>query len=200
MKKQIPGVEYKRREEIMQKKGIGLTIKYTILILILVISIVSATSITISVLALKNETINLANEMKERATLVMTNYETTMLDIYTYEKGFTEAIDATVNTATLPDIGFTMFRQGKDVTFIRYGEKSNAFFKGIDIKKMTDEEKQKIIIEKVFTKKIENDIKSFKTDYDGFSKIYPYFEPSKLMDKYIFIKPIIIEEKGKKNI
>ena len=198
IKTQMTYLEYKKRRDIVKKKGIGLTVKYTFLILSLVIIIVSATSITLSALALKNETRNLANEMKERATLVMTNYETTMLDIYTYEKGFTEAVDATVNIATLPDIGFAMFREVNKTIFMRYGEKSNVFFKGINLDEITDEEKEKIIVEKIFTNKTKEDIKSFKKKYDGNEKIYPDFNPSKLLDKYIFIKPIIIDDGNNK--
>lgn len=199
MKKEIPYVEYKKRREVVKKKGMGLTLKYTILILVLVVTVVSATSITLSALTLRNETINLANEMKERANLVMTNYETTMLDIYTFEKGFTEAVDTTVNTATLPDVGFAMFREENGTTFLRYGEKTNVFLKGVNIDDITDEEKESIIKGKVFTQKTEEDIKGFKEKYEGEGKEYPEFNPSKLKDNYIFVKPIIVEDEKTKN-
>jgi len=194
VKMELSQKEYIERREKMIKKGMGLTFKYTILILSLVITVVLATSITLSALALKNETVNLANEMKERANLVMRNYITTMVDIYTYEKGFSEAVDATANITTLPDIGFALFREPNNTTIIRYGDKYGVFFKGVSIKNLNDEEKTRIILQKVFNKESNDFLNSVKNSMEDKELIMPPFDPSKLNDKYIFIKPIIIKQ------
>jgi serine phosphatase RsbU (regulator of sigma subunit) len=185
---------YTERKKEMKRKGMGLTLKYTFLILMLVIIVVSATSVTLSNLALRNERINLAREMRERAVLVMRNYEVTMLDIFTFQKGFTEAVDATFSTSSLPDVGFVMFRQAADsTTVIRYGNSRNIFFKDVDMDLVTSDELDQMLLDEIFTEQAEIDIDGFKDNYDGTSLTYPEFDPNNLKDRYIFVKPIIIE-------
>lgn len=191
--------EYKKRREEMVKKGVGLTIKYTILIIILVVSIVIGTSFTLSYRALTNETAALAKEMKERANLVILNYETLIKDVYIFQQGLPRAIDITENISKLPDIGFVLFKEvdSEDV-YIRYGEKEKIFFKkNYEAIRSDLNEKNKIIKNLVFNKEISRDIESFKNGFDGNTKIYPPFHPSKVSESYIYLRPVIIKEKEK---
>ena len=85
-KKILNNEQYEVRSEIMRKKGVGLTVKYTLLILSLVIMIVGATAFSISYLAIQNERRNLANEMKEKALIVVKNFHASVMDIYILQK------------------------------------------------------------------------------------------------------------------
>jgi len=191
-KKELGEEEYLERRKLMRKKGLGLTFKYTLLILLLVISIVFATSFSLSAMALRNERRNLANEMKERANLVLENYEVTMAEIFTYEKGDLIApIDATNNISLLPDIGFALFRQVTGESYFAKGGNLNVFFKGTNVDTLTDEDIEKIIREEVFTKETESLIEKYKKNPVSSLNIMPDYDPTKLSKKYIFIKPVL---------
>ncbi|MBN2546326.1 MAG: SpoIIE family protein phosphatase [Spirochaetes bacterium] len=199
IKERLSDQEYLKRREKMTKKGIGLTIKYTILIIALVITIVVATSFTLSYRSLSNETKVLARETKERANLIMINYETLIKDVYIFQQGLPRAIDITENISKLPDLGFVMFKEvDSPESYIRYGEREKVFFNKVNYESIANYnyEKNKIINETVFNETIKKDIEAIKTDYEGEAKIYPEFNPSKINENYIFFKPIIIKDAG----
>jgi serine phosphatase RsbU (regulator of sigma subunit) len=199
IKDELNEKDYVERRKVVMKKGLGLTIKYTFLILLLVISIVVSTSVTISLLSLGNERRNLANEMKDKALIMTGNYEASLVDIYTLEKGYTEAIDSTTLAAKATDINFVLFKLAEDNSvLIRYGANRKITFEGIDITKLPDKDKEKMVTERVFSEKADKDIELMKVNYDGNARIYPEFNPSDLKDSYIFIKPIFISKNGVK--
>lgn len=202
LKKNLPESEYKKRRQAMIKKGLGLTIKYTILIISLVISIVVGTSFTLSYRALANETTALAKEMKERANIVMINYETLMKDVYIFQQGLPRAIDITENMSKLPDVGFVLFKEiNSDDIYIRYGEREKVFFKkDYDNIKNDLNLKNKKISEIVFNDRIKNELESFKNSYDGVTRIYPEFNPTKIKESYLYIRPVIVKEKNRDTI
>ncbi|OHD14036.1 MAG: hypothetical protein A2086_06325 [Spirochaetes bacterium GWD1_27_9] len=196
VKEEMSSEEFHMRREEMKKKGLGLTIKYTLLILLLVIIIVVSTSLSISFLAIQNEKRNLAQEMKEKALIVARNYEASLVDIYTLEKGFTEAVDASNITSTFQDVAFVSFKVDEDdIPIIKYGSKQDVFIKE---KNLTEQDKNKIIIKEVFTDNFIKDINIFKTKLEVETKIYPEFNPKELKNSYIFAQPIIIQKDGKK--
>jgi serine phosphatase RsbU (regulator of sigma subunit) len=189
---------YLRRIEVV-KKGIGLTIKYTLLILSIVVAIVVATSLSISYLALENEKKNLSFEMNDKALILTRNYEAGLVDIYTLEKGFSDAVDQTALTSSFQDINFVLFKSDVDnTTIIRYNDKIDLVINNVTLKKLPDEERNKLINKLVFSDETKRDIEKFKTNYDGNAKIYPDFSSKNLKKYYTFMKPVIIKKDGGK--
>ena len=199
IKDELKSEEYFARRQIVMKKGLGLTIKYTFLILLLVISIVVSTSVAISFLSLSNERKNLAYEMKDKAGIMMNNFEVSLVDIYTLEKGYTEAIDSTANAAKAADINFVLFKLAEDNSvLIRYGTNRKIKLNGIDVTKMPDNDRNKIVTEMVFNEENDKNFEILKSNYEGTPLIYPLFDPVDLKENYVFIKPVIINRGDEK--
>lgn len=179
-------------KEALMKKGIGLTIKYTLLILFLVIVIVSSTSFTLSFITLRNQTANLGKMMKEKGEIVMKNYQASIQYVYNFTKRDYEAYDAMDTFLTLIDVGFVAFRKKGESSVIKPGndESLSTFIGTKDLESYESKEKIKLIEDFLFSKENEKLIQNMQKDENELL-ILPEFKPHDLHIFYVFIKPII---------
>lgn len=180
------------KKELLMKKKLGLTVKYGLLILFLVFLAVTGTSITISAITLNNQRENLAQMMKDKAELVMKNFNTSISYIYNTTRNDYDAYDSLDTFTKLTDVGFAAFRKSGDVLTARYGktEDLKIFLPDIDVDMVDNKTLDKLIDDSYFKQILNDKVKIFKDDKNTTSIIYPDFEVKKLNDKYIFSNPI----------
>lgn len=180
------------KKEFLMKKKLGLTVKYGLLILFLVFLAVTGTSITISAITLNNQRENLALMMKDKAELVMKNFNTSISYIYNTTRNDYDAYDSLDTFTKLTDVGFVAFRKsGEDLT-IRYGktEDLKIFLPDIDVDMVDNKTLDKLIGDSYFKQILNDKIKAFKEDKNTVSIIYPDFDVRELKNSYIFTNPI----------
>ncbi|HOF00928.1 MAG TPA: SpoIIE family protein phosphatase [Spirochaetota bacterium] len=180
------------KKELLMKKKLGLTVKYGLLILFLVFLVVTGTSITISAITLRSQRENLAQMMKDKAELVMKNFNTSISYIYNTTRNDYDAYDSLDTFTKLTDVGFVTFRKnGEDLT-VRYGKTENLkiFLPDIDVDMVDNKTLDKLINDNYFKQILNDKIKIFKEDKNAVSIIYPDFDVRKLNNRYIFINPI----------
>ncbi|HBI38664.1 MAG TPA: hypothetical protein DDY71_13560 [Spirochaetia bacterium] len=141
------------QKEVIMKIKMSLTVKYTLLILSLVILIVTSTSTVVGIFALRSSSINLTEEIKKRFDQTLTNYRGGINDIIFFNKERFEANDLSRSTAALPNIGFiySVFDKGQAVGFSAGGSDDITYnnFNISDFKTM-DSTKRNETIKKYF--------------------------------------------------
>jgi len=188
---------YPIRSVQKMKRGLGLTVKYTFLILLLVVFIVTATAITLGFISLRNETINLAEEMKDKANLSINSFAASISDNYKYKEEFYLAVDITkIVPRSVPDISFAMIYKDEGAQeYIEYGSTERLFFEAVDnFENLTPEQKNNIINDLVKTGEVNEILNGYSVNPDLYNdeKFYfPEFAASELQNKYIIMKPII---------
>lgn len=190
-KEDFKNLQVKQIKEVLMKKGIGLTIKYTFLILFLVIIIVTSTSVTLSFITLRNQRANLGRMMKDKAEIVMKNYQSSIQYIYNFTKRDYEAYDAMETFLSLKDVGFIVFRKKNEPPVIKVGnnESLSVFIGTKDLDTYTTENKIKLVEDYLFKSDNEKLIKQVEQDSNQLV-ILPKFNASDLHSSYVFIKPI----------
>jgi len=192
--------EHPIRSVKVVKKGLGLTIKYTLLILTLVIFIVTATASTLSFIALRNGTINLSKEMKERAELAMSSYWSGIRNNFELEEEHFLNVDLTkMAPQTVTDIAFAMFKNERsNQDYIEYGQTEKLFLDAITNLDTIDKEgKDEIIKTLIKSDKIDEIIKDLiksPETYNNETYFFPKFEPSNVEKKYLIFRPVIVYE------
>ncbi len=196
IKEEFKTLKVKKIKEVLMKKGIGLTVKYTLLILFLVIIIVTSTSVTLSFITLKNQRANLGNMMKDKAEIVMKNYQSSIQYVYNFTRRDYEAYDAMETFLTLRDVGFVIFRKKNEPPVIKIGnnESLSVFIGTKDLETYKMEDKIKFIEDYLFTKEKEKLIKEVEKDENSLV-IIPEFKATDLHVSYIFVKPIFTNSK-----
>ncbi len=168
IKDQISRNFYEKQKEVIMKIKLGLTLKYTLLILSLVIIIVTSTAITVGAFALTSGTRNLTDEIKKRFSLVLVNFQQGMqsniyLNVPEYEF-------ATVpkNISSLPNVGFVFTRIKKasgDDTFIYFkGKNEDVIYNNIDTKALSNagiDAQRSEITENIYNKHLNAIINSY---------------------------------------
>ncbi|HPP04312.1 MAG TPA: SpoIIE family protein phosphatase [Spirochaetota bacterium] len=191
-KEDFKNLKIKPVREALMKKGIGFTVKYTLLILFLVILIVTSTSVTLSFITLKNQRANLGKMMKDKAEIVMKNYQASIQYVYNFTKRDYEAYDAMDTFLTLKDVGFVIFRKKNEAPVIKIGnnESLSAFTGTKDLETFEEKEKIKLIEDYLFTKDNEKLIQQIEKEENSLL-IIPEFKANDLHMSYVFIKPIV---------
>ncbi|MCG8569185.1 MAG: SpoIIE family protein phosphatase [Spirochaetes bacterium] len=192
---QMSHLEYNIKKEVTMKIKMSLTFKYTITILLLVMMIVTSTSFTLGFIMLNNSKTNIANEIKERISIITSNFQTTINDVTTLEKGYTEYVDQTDIVAKLPNMAYALIHFNEDDSYIfSNGEEEEVLFQNTDFGLLTNEEKENILRDLVFTDQFKNDISPFKDEIiKNEFLIYPEFDTDNLKDYYLFVAPFYNE-------
>lgn len=154
------------QKEVIMKIRMSLTVKYTLLILSLVILVVSSTSTVVGIFALRNTSISLTEEIKKRFDITLTNYKAGIDDLIFFNKEEFESIDLTRTASRLPNIGIIFSKFGKNDYFaFAMGQDSDVSYNDMYLSEyanMDDNTRRKTVAEHVYTPELEEIISIYK--------------------------------------